>query len=203
MIIIAEYVRVELNKRPLLNMLVGTDVINIRAVAKHLRPAIEASLGHKVSLDTIAIALHREALHMAQPTVDSLLTSPDIQLLTTYHNLTALNYPKGITGAETIPDSVRFFVQATGSGEHTVIISSEDIALLDTGQHVRMIPDLSALCLGLPDESNEIENLYAQIFLFFGLAGISIVEVVSTFNELTLVIKAKDYDYAYQTLRST
>jgi hypothetical protein len=198
MITIASAVKQELEQRPLVRMLLGSELVNTRALAKDIRPAVESALGSKVGLETIAITLHREASKLSQSSLEPLLVNPDIRLLTTYHELIALNYPKGYTGAETIPDTVRYFAQTTGSNEHTIIISDENIELLDTSMAQGKIDDLSAICLGLPGRSAEIESLYASIFLFFGLQGISIVEVVSTFNELTLIIQQKDYARAYE-----
>lgn len=200
MITIASAVKQEIEQRPLLRMLLGSELVNTRAIAKEIRPAVEAALDTKVGLETIAITLHREAGKLSQSSLEPLLSNPDIRLLTTYHDLVALNYPKGVTGAETIPDTVRYFAQTTGSNEHTVIISAENIELLDTSKAQGRIDGLSAICLGLPESSSEIESLYASIFLFFGLQGISIVEAVSTFNELTLIIRQKDYAKAYEVV---
>jgi hypothetical protein len=182
-------------------MMLTSDLVNVRAVARRIRPAVEHKIGSKVGLETIAVSLHREINKLTGLSLDSLLAAPRVRLLTTYHDLVAVNYPKGVTGLETIPDTVRFFAQTTGSNEHTIIISRENRNLLDTARQMRAISGLSALCLGLPPDSSDIESLYAGIFLFFGSHGVSIAEVVSTFNELTLVIKTEDYDIAYQVVK--
>lgn len=201
MLTITSAVREELQRQPLLQMMLASDLVNVRAMAQQIRPSIEKKIGFKVGLATIAIVLHRQAGNSCDISLESLLSLPKIILLTTYHDLVALNYPKGITGAETIPDGVRFFTQTTGSREHTIIISHENLSLLNPDRRLKIIMDLSALCLGLPQVASDIEGLYAKIFLFFGLRGVSIVEVVSTFNELTVIIKNQDYDKAYAVIK--
>jgi len=200
MITVSSAVKKELEQRPLLRMLLGSDLVNTRAIAKEIKSAVESELGNKVGLETIAITLHREADKLLHSSLEPLLTNPDIKLLTTYHDLVAVNYPKGYTGSETIPDNVRYFAQTTGSNEHTIIIGAENLDLLDMSKAQNRINELSALCLGLPENSAAIENLYASIFLFFGVKGIPIVEVVSTFNELTLIIRHNDYVKAYEII---
>jgi hypothetical protein len=194
-------VKKELESRPLLQVMLNSTLINVRALARELRPDVERQLGQKVDLETIAMALRRTADNQDVESLNSLLLPPACSLLMTYHQLVAINFPKGHTGSETIPDSVRFFAQTTGSNEHSIIISQEDRQLLDTTHSLRVMESLSALCIELPQDSASIENLYAKIFLLFGMKSISFVEVISTFNELTLVIKADDYDRAYEVIK--
>lgn len=198
---ISQLVSIEIKQRPLLRVLLGTDFINIKAIARDIRPNIEKTLGVKVGVETIATTLHREINKLKIYNTNSLFSSPNVRLLTTYHNLVAINYPRGYTGAETIPDGIRYFVQTTGSNEHTIIISEESLSILDTAQAIGRIDNLVSLCLGLPDKSYDIETLYARIFLYFGLQGVVISEVVSTFNELTIIIKQDDYERSYALLQ--
>lgn len=198
---ISQLVSIEIKQRPLLRVLLGTDLINIKAIARDIRPNIEKTLGVKVGVETIATTLHREINKLKIYNTNSLFSSPNVRLLTTYHNLVAINYPRGYTGAETIPDGIRYFVQTTGSNEHTIIISEESLSILDTAQAIGRIDNLVSLCLGLPDKSYDIETLYARIFLYFGLQGVVISEVVSTFNELTIIIKQDDYERSYALLQ--
>jgi len=194
---ISQLVSIEIKQRPLLRVLLSTDFINIKAIARDIRPNIERTLGVKVGVETIATTLHREINNLKMYNTNSLFSRPNVRLLTTYHNLVAINYPRGYTGAEIIPDGIRYFVQTTGSNEHTIIISEESLSILDTAQAIGRIDNLISLCLGLPDKSYDIETLYARIFLYFGLQGVVISEVVSTFNELTIIIKQDDYERSY------
>ncbi len=190
---ISELTRVELDKNPLIAVLLTSDMLNIRAVAKFFRSNIETQLGQKVNLESISMALRRYSTKSSKDVVGAFLKPQNIQINGSYHNLSALNYIRGHTGAETVADSVRYFVQTTGTNEHTIIISSEDEKLLSKKSQLRKITKLSALCLGLPINSSEIHAVYATILLDIAASGITIVELVSTFNEITIFVKSEDF----------
>lgn len=196
---ITQLVRDELNNDPLLGLLFSSKVMNGRAMARRLRPLVEAQYGEKVGLDTIAVALSR--IKSSKAVAPDLFSRPKgMYIAGTHNNLEAFNFPRGTTGSETIPDSVRYYVQTTGSSEHTVIISHEDAHLLSKAKALRSLSNLTAISIRLPDDSYSQEALFAKIFLVIAQTSISIVEVVSTFNELTILINSADYTKLHITL---
>ncbi len=195
MISIQKAVESSINSRPLLHYLLNIGILNIRSIARLIKNDVEADTQKKVGVDAIALALHRQITKNAtqQRTLNLLERQPDLKVIGTYHNLSALNFPKGQTGSEYIPDNTRYFVQTTGSNEHTIIISSEQASLLDKSKPLRRIDDLTAIIVSLPDNSYSTLAIYAKMFLAIAAAGVAVTEVVSTFNELTLVVPQNTY----------
>jgi hypothetical protein len=60
--------------------------------------------------------------------------------------------------------------------------------------------DLASITIKLPIVNTEISGIYYYILKHLAWEGINIVEVVSTANEFTVVVKSDDIDSAFSVL---
>ena len=61
-------------------------------------------------------------------------------------------------------------------------------------------PDLTCINIRLPEHNIKVKGIYYMIFKVFVDADLNIIDVVSTSNELTILIESKDSEKAFSTI---
>ncbi len=67
---------------------------------------------------------------------------------------------------------------------------------------ISSIKNLSAIILKLPDKSYDYPGIYFDILKQLAWENISIIEVVSTLNEFSIILNQKDIDRGFSDLKS-
>lgn len=187
-------------------------IINYSAFAREVRPQIEKRLYKSTKEGAIVMALKRisEGLNKNRTKQMGKL---NLTNLTVRSNLTEFTY----LNSESLADKQRelfnklaeekdvFCAVSQGIRETTFIASVEVTQLIErifsSENLVKKIDQISAITIHLPEEVVYIPGIYYQILKLIAWENINIVEVFSTYTELTIIFGNADVDKAFSTLK--
>ncbi len=202
-----------LMRSPFLEEAIADGLINVSSLARKLKPEIEEKLGKTVKVGAIVMAINRmEPNYYYKVNIgikDFIRNLGDIIVRSnlsdyTYASSKTLNQNKTklLHYISTAGDYFCTFSQ--GVYESTIVVSNglEDkmAELFSDEKLISSKADLSSITIKLPAENTEISGLYYYIFKKLAWDGINIIEVISTTNEFTLVVKDDDVDRAFSIL---
>ena len=214
MISITEVVTGLIKNSPFLEEALARGIVSYSALARQLRGQIEKKLLKEVSRGAIVMALKRitTKLKETKNIPDKLIALGEI---TVRSRLTEFSFLNSDTIAEKqkmlfakISKKPGVFCDSSqGVRETTLIVSAEidkDVAKIFTGETmVVKINHLSSITIRLPKESIETPGVYYNVLKLLAWEGINVIEVVSTYGELTIVLADKDIDRAFSILSSS
>ncbi len=210
---VAEVVEEIVGAAPFLEDGLALGILNLSALARRLRPRVEAALLKEVSDAAVMMALKRLAprftskgaevsrllRRMGELTVRSSLVE------FTFRNSDSILEPQKELLHAIQRRSNTFITVTQGVFEVTVIASA---VLADTiekvfasEKKVSRLDDLSAINIRLPRETVHTPGVHYVILKQLAFADINVVEVVSTFTELTVVLSHQDVDRAFTVLK--
>jgi hypothetical protein len=177
-------------------------------------PDLEKSLGKEIKLTTIIMAIqrmnHGAILHESKKLKSLFRKIKDIIVrghLKVYtirqsHSV-AKNLSTLLNKIGDRRDVMCTFTQ--GIAECTIIISESESPKLEKiflNENILEIQsDLSAFTILLPLDNRTLSGVYYFILKELAWIGINVIEVVSTSNEFTIVVKEKDSSLCFDTLR--
>lgn len=188
-------------------------IINYSAFARTVQPQVEKRVMKKVQTNAITMALTRISKKLQRTKVTNLKTLPlsDITVRSNLEEFTFLN-------SDSLLDTQRqLFNQfenqqdivcslSHGVRETTFIVSTAiagTVEKLFKNESLQAhINNLSAMTIKLPKETVYSPGAYYQILKLLAWRGINIIEVVSTYTELTIVFENRDIDRAFSVLKS-
>lgn len=187
-------------------------IINYSAYAREIKPQIEKRLYKTVKEGAIVMALKRISEHLAKKRVKrSDINLTDLTVRSNISEYTFLN-------SETLPGrtselfneimSKKDVLCALSEGvrETTFIISSEltnDMEkIFDKETLVAKFHNLSSVTIRLPEEVVYIPGVYYQILKRLAWENINIVEILSTYTELTIIFEEKNVEKAFSALKN-
>ncbi len=202
-----------LMRSPFLEEAISDGLINVSSLARKLQPEIEEKLGKAVKVGAIVMAINRmEPNYYYKVNIgikDFIRNLGDIIVRS---NLSDFTYASSKTLGksqkrllEHISKEEEYFCTfSQGVYETTIIVSSPVEPLMsDFFAGEKMIAsksNLSSITIKLPADNTEISGLYYYIFKKLAWDGINIIEVISTTNEFTVVLKDDDVDRAFSIL---
>jgi hypothetical protein len=202
-----------INRSPFLREAMTDDLINISALARKLRPEIEEIIGKEVKEGAIIMAIKRmtpglyHRLNLKITKVmgdlgDFLVRSNLIDY--TYENSDSLKTKQSELIQEINKDNDSFFALCKGITETTFIVNSQkkdDVERIFRNEKLKsQTNDLASVTVKLPQINTEIYGIYYYILKHLAWEGINIIEIVSTSNEFTVVVKQDDVDKAFKIL---
>lgn len=213
MIAIPEVVRNIIKKSPYLNEALSLQIINLSALARLIKPEVERELMKEVQQGAIIMALNRES-HITQTKhhqQQKLFPSPsDLMVRSNLIEVTLANsellIPKQKRLLEHLSRGRNYFITITqGIFEMTIIASRElknsILAIFEGEKIITTLENLSSLTVRLPEGNAFIPGIYNYILKALAWEGINIIEVVSTFNEFTLILEDKNIDFAFSIIK--
>lgn len=214
MITAAEAVTELVRQSPLLEEGLSRGIINVSAVARDIKPRIEERVFKDVTEGAIVMALQR--LSATLPKQDS--TSkvfqgvPDMVIRSNLFELTLGNSPSLLDKQQQLLPLAasyrnKYFITITSGVFETTIIASDALhekvkAILEGEAVLAEIPNLSSITIRLGENVLAIPGSYAQILKLIAWEGINIIEVVSTYLELTVILKQDEADRAFSILKN-
>ncbi len=189
-------------------------IVNFSSLARLLKPEIESIVLHKVDLNSIVMALRRYSstiIKSDKKLIRWLQNCPDLLVRSnlvecTFQNSNTIlacqkEFIANFENRQTV-----FFTITRGIFETTIIASqSVQKDLLNCFKNEKLIAcyeHLSALSLQLTSGSVMVPGVYSFILKALFCQGINVMEVVSTLNELTLIIDENQVDRAFSTLKA-
>lgn len=214
MITISEAVKGLLTQLPFLEEALSDNLVNVSSLARKLLPDIEKKLKKPVKEGAVIMAINRLApnyyhkiniglkdfvTHLGDFTVRSDLVDY------TYANTDSLRRKQSIILNQLENQSGVFYTFSQGVNETTIIVSDSQETLMDelfkTEALISKNNDLATITIGLPLENTEISGFYYFILKNLAWEGVNIMDIISTTNEFTIVVREEDITRAFSILR--
>lgn len=196
---------------PLLEEGLSKGIINLSALARELKPNIEKRLLKLVKEGAIVMALKRAKEKLTREKKKKFLNILD---LTVRSNLSILTF----ANSNTLLGKIKNLQQNKSQKKELVFIISENIRettflvssvlmnlikkTLKDERPIIELSNLSAITLRLAKETVLKPGIYYQILKMLTWENINIVEIFSTYTELTIVIDDKDVTKAFSVLKN-
>lgn len=202
-----------LAKSPFIAEALEEGLINISALARKLQPEVSAIAGRPVQAGAIIMAIQRIAPgtggYPNRALKQFFKKLQDIGLRGglldyTFENSASLPQCQAVLLGEISQRPRVYYSVSRGIAETTLLISGEfEEAVERIFQNetcLSRLGQLSALSLMLPAENRILSGIYYLILRQLAWHGINVVEVVSTSNEFTIIVKESDTEEAFAAL---
>lgn len=210
MITIAQHVEELIEQWPLLKQGLDLGLLNTSAVARHLRPELERSVGERISEATILMAIRR--YEAKRKTSQTFVQNPqdylgDISLRSNLIDSTYTNSPtlQPLLGQLTseLP-ATSYLTISRGLMQTSVIFHKDSEKLLDShlaSQHrEKQVKDLVSMTLQLKNRHGQVAGIIAYPLQILAWKGIPVVEFVSTYDELSIILRSENVEKAFAAL---
>lgn len=188
-------------------------VLNLSAFAGEIRPQIEKAVLKKVSVASIVVALARVRDDMrARRHRDPLIPHVIIKAMSVQSGLTELSYEKTVRNMS----AARRMQGMHKLHEEGVLLISfgvREITIIAREEHARVIRDvfrpakpraalteLAAITVSFDQKYLEVPNTIFALSRLLALRRINVIEIVSTFSELTFIVRTRDVQGAFEAL---
>jgi len=213
MITIAEVVEETIKRQPFLEEALHRGIINLSAVARRMKPAIEKKLMKPVKAGAIVMALKRmtpsitKSHHLKQ----IFAKNPNMLVRSHLTEYTIGNSPMVGQKIQRLYQNAlvhhKYFFTITQGVFETAIIASDDVQkeierTLVEEKIIKKINRLSSLTLMLPKENVHIPGVYYFILKTLAWEHINVIDVVSTYTEFTIILKEEEVDRAFSILKN-
>ena len=201
-----------INQTPFLRELLSKNLINISALAREILPEIEQITGEKVKEGAVLMAIKRITFDSSPSIEDEIREAlshlGDIIVrigLTcyTFENSKTLK-EKEISLYNLIHEDPAYFINVSaGLRESTYIISSnneEDLESIFKNDYlIKKVMFLASVSITRPPIYDVIGTTY-YILKQLAWSGINIVEILTTENELAIIVHEKDVNQTFKIL---
>lgn len=203
-----------IKRTPFLEEILASGLINYSALARKTRPQVEKKLLKTIKNGAIIMALRRLSRDLEKKDLIRKKLSQELEDITIRSNLADLTYansPTIIHAQEGLINRIKntngaFLSISYGTREVTVIASEsieKDIREIFAKEKLLSeFSNLSSVTIKLREETTLTPGVYYTILKLLAWEGINIVEVVSTFTELTIILDKKNIDHAFSILKS-
>jgi hypothetical protein len=213
MITIPEVVEDIVRRTPALAEGMSRGIINLSALARIVHPEVEKRAMKEVREGAIVMALNRLSKRMQDRSAAPariFSVSPDLMIRS---NLLEITFPnsEGLVQRqknllERVGDRRELFITITRGIFETTIVASREleplIAEIFAGERPSAKMDgLSSLVVQLPSGTNRVPGVYGFLLQSLAWEGINVVEVVSTLNELTIILSDSVIDRAFSVIK--
>ncbi len=213
MITIKEALEQEILATPYLQPAMAMGLINLSALARTVKPKLEKKLYKKqISEASLIMALKR-----LQPKLKTKINGPKfllkIENFTVRSNIVEINVAnstkidvvRNAIAKVMVQDKDVFFSYIQGVRESTFVISKNLSGLVLKhleGRVLARIENLASISLSLPPEYRGRPGMYYSLLKILAWHNINLVEVISNYNEFTLVFESRVIDKAFSLLKS-
>jgi aspartokinase len=209
---IAHLTRKIIEKKPFLEEALFEGIVNNAALAEKMMPELEKELKKKVKFSAVNLAIRRMA--------EGLETKPVINLK--FNKDTDINLKSNIIEIvlyknEKIPEYIKKiynlmdfkkgdFLTITQGINEVMIITNEKykqkiIDFIPNKIIKKKINNLSTLSVNIPESSLEGIGLFYVITKALNWENINIIDIVSTYTEITLIVKEDDASRSFDVLK--
>lgn len=214
MITISQAIDDIINKKPFITEALNDGIINFSALAQILKPEVEARLSKHVNTSAIMMSLRRlkssneigitKKLEILIKSLGDIIVRSNLVDYTFQNSETLLKKQQKllqiISGRKDF-----FYTISQGVYETTFVLSDllkDELPLIFEGEKlISYRYNLSSITIKLPTENIDQPGLYYFIFRKLAWEGINILEVISTTNEFTILLKDNDIDRAFSAIK--
>ena len=213
MVTVSHLVKKIVERKPFLEEALARRLISYAALANSLKPEIEKELGKKIKPAAIMMAIRR----LSDELEESIVRKPairfkesDLTIKSGLFEITALKSDSIIYNIKRLYDLMNFSrgdFLAIVHGLHEVSIISntknkekiERVFAEET--KIKIVERLSSLTIKLPPEAVDTIGYFYVITKALNWENINIVEIVSTYTEMTFIIKEQDVPRAFSAIK--
>ena len=211
MVTVAHLVEKMIEQKPFLQESLNQGIINNAALAERLLPQVEKELKKRVKFSAVNMAIRRLGEKLKKSFVHTVKFDLNSDI-TIKSNLVEIIVYKteelqnNIKKLYTIVNLNKGDFMTITQGLHEVMIitnQKHEPKVLDVflGSTVKKkIRNLSSLTINIPEESVETMGFFYLVTRTLNWENINIIDIVSTFTEMTFIIKEKDTSRAFEVL---
>lgn len=212
MITISQIVEEIIGQSPFLEEGISRKIINYSSLARKIKPEIEEKLFKKIKTGAIVMTLRRISKKNNNKLKLKKIFSipPDMIVRSNLVEYTFSNSDSLLTKHKNLLEKIDnqnkyFFTITQGVFETGIIISQElkqKIKEIFVGEKIiKELIDLSSITVKLPEENVTTPGVYYFILKELAWNNINVIEVVSTYQEITLILETKEVDRAFSVLK--
>jgi len=212
MITISQVVEEIIGQSPFLEDNLIKGIINYSALARDIKPDIENKLLKSVKTGAIIMALRRIGkIHQLNHNIKRIFSkTPDIIIRSNLVEYTFENSNSFLSRLRILFDEAKnqnqyFFTVTQGVFETGIIVSQELMSKIEDlfrGERlIKKLSFLSSITVKLPEENVTTPGVYYFILKALAWQNINVIEVVSTYQEITLILETKEVDRAFSVLK--
>ena len=202
-----------INQSPFIQEALDRDLINITSLARYLQQDVQHNLDRHVQISAIVMAIKRRPTNRYQVLDKSLtqfmsnlgdvLVRSDIYDYTYAHSLSFRQ--SQITFLQLIKDETNsYYSFCRGMGETTIVVNRVLKGIVEKAFSNEELlvsrSNLAALSISLPSTNQDISGVYYTLLKRLAWQGINIIEVISTSNEITLIVSKSDIDHVFSII---
>lgn len=214
MITIPEAVEGIVLRSPTLAEGLSQGILNLSAVARVIQSEVQSVVMKDVQQGAVVMALNRLARRTQGHESErggNFSVSPDLMIRSHLMEITFALSDRLIMMQKKLLDRVagrrEYFITITRGIFETTIIASRELEprILEIFQGERilaLITNLSSLTVQLPPGATSEPGVYAFLLRALAWAGINVVEVVSTLNEMTIILSDDAIDRAFSVIKT-
>ena len=212
MITIKSHIDEILKKEPFVLENIKNGLINISALARQIEPELSKIVGKKLNVNAIIMSIKRmeiEEIKKSRPLKKQLKKIGDLTVKSGLIDYSFQNTPEfekmsSKFSMKQLTNTNGFHTLCKGVHETTVIISENlknifEKSLGDIPYQSRQ-ENLASITIQLPKLNTEVTGLYHHLLGIITWRGISIIEVISTTHELTIILKEEHVSAALEAL---
>jgi aspartokinase len=213
MITIPEAVEEIITSSPYLEDHLLDDLINMSSLARKIKKEVEEHTFKDVTEASIIMALKRyrtKRSRTAKKTVFKEIPEMIVRsnlVERTFRNSSTLSAELEHVMFSVKKDPRHLFIVTQGVFETTVITSQDLWPHMEAGfKHEELIShyeNLSAIIVKLPEKIIAKSGVFYQILRPLALEGVNVIEVASTYSELSVILHKKDIDKAFTVLNKS
>jgi aspartokinase len=210
---IQETVETIVNRTPFIEEAMHEKLINVSSLARLIQPEVEKVLNKPVKPGAIMMSINRispvniirvrKNIKSFSLKLGDFIVRSDL-LDYTFKNSNSLYKNISIIFAQIGNNRESFFTVSQGIFETNIVISSnlekEISRIFNDEELLSSIGGLSSLTIKLPHTNLEQSGIYYFILKQLAWVNIPVQEVISTTNEITLVVKEKDINKTFSIL---
>lgn len=211
MVTVSQSVEKIIDEKPFLQEALRRGILNTAALAEEIKPLVEEMLKHEVKFSAVNMALRRQGERLGSREGSALAVfkeSTDIIVRNKLISMTLARQellPRIISAlyAETKDDD--FLTVTQGLREVMLIMNDslhqrvkEDLSGL---RKKKVIEDLCSITINIPEESVQAIGLFYQLTRKLAWENIPIIDVVSTYTEITILVEEQQITRAFEALR--
>ena len=212
MVTVSHLVEKIIEQKPFIQEALSNGIINNAALADQMLPEIEKELKKKVKFSAVNMAIRRLSEKLEQSFISKAKfdKNSDITLksnlieITVYKMEDSQEYIKELYSLVDIKGGD--FLTITQGLHELMIITNEKyekkiLEMFPNKLIKKSIKNLSSITINIPEESIETIGLFYIVTRALNWENINIVDIVSTFTEMTFIIKEEDTARSFNVLK--
>ncbi|PQJ75504.1 hypothetical protein [Polaribacter gangjinensis] len=210
---IQEVVESTVRKTPFIEEALNEKLINVSSLARIILPEVSKALKKEVKVGAVMMAINRlspaSELRIRKNIKKLALDLGDVIVRSdlcdfTFKNTTSLLKEVSRILSKSSESSDYFLTVSQGIFE-TNLVSSKNLRpyieeIFEKETLINRVLDLASITIKLPKENQEQSGIYYFILKQLAWADIPLQEIISTTNEMTIVVKDKDINQTFAIL---